>query len=79
MAHAEVEDVDREFAAGVPDGVEELAFGGGRESRSPIEAPVEFVEQRPCRDVTDRWMTVARDGHGLFRQRLFGARYSGRA
>lgn len=71
--HAVVEDVDRELAAGVPDGVEELAFGGGRESRSHIEAPVEFVEQRPCPDVTDRWMTVVRDGHELFRQRLASA------
>ena len=68
--HAVVEDVDRELAAGVPDGVEEFAFGGGRESRSYIEAPVEFVEQRPCPDVTDRWMTVARDGHRLLRAGL---------
>jgi hypothetical protein len=71
--HAVVESVDRELAAGVPDGVEELAFGGGRESRSHIEAPVEFVEQRPCPDVTDRWMALARDGHQIFRQRLASA------
>jgi hypothetical protein len=68
--HAVVEDVDRELAAGVPDGVEEPAFGGGHESRSHIEAPVEFVEQRPCPDVTDRWVTVARDGHELLRAGL---------
>jgi hypothetical protein len=67
---AVVEGVDRELAAGVPDGVEESAFGGAHESRSHLEAPVEFVEQRPCPDVTDRWMTVARDGHEPLRAGL---------